>query len=327
MAGRPLCLLALDGGGIRGLSELIILEEIMSRIKHDLRLDHDPLPADYFDLIGGTSTGGLIALLLGRLRLSVREARKEYVKIAENVFSISRFLKKSKFDGAALEASIKDVLSRHLVAEGDEAYMLDPTHSACKVFVCSVLQDDAGARAGPTLFRTYAVRDNASYDCKIWEAGRATSAAPTYFDPIYIGDPGEEEIYIDGGLGYNNPVEQVLEEASRIFPGRNVDCVVSIGTGVAGVIRFPSSPKTSPFQLVHALTEMATDSDRTAERVYYQYRNTPNVYFRFNVDRGLNGIELDEWKNLSRSRDGAKRGEFECHASSHGYGKWGVSPA
>lgn len=98
----------------------------------------------------------------------------------------------------------------------------------------------------------------------------------------------------------------MLEEASRIFPGRNVDCVVSIGTGVAGVIRFPSSPKTSPFQLVRALTEMATDSDRTAERVYYQYRNTPHVYFRFNVDRGLNGIELDEWKNLSRVRSYTK---------------------
>ncbi|CAI4219769.1 unnamed protein product [Parascedosporium putredinis] len=66
---KPLCLLALDGGGIRGLSELLILEEIMNRIKYDLNLVDDPLPADFFDLIGGTSTRGLIALLLGRLRL------------------------------------------------------------------------------------------------------------------------------------------------------------------------------------------------------------------------------------------------------------------
>lgn len=72
---KPLCLLALgkssskagemgsahnsiDGGGIRGLSELVILDEVMSRIKYDLNVDGDLLPADFFDLIGGTSTGG-----------------------------------------------------------------------------------------------------------------------------------------------------------------------------------------------------------------------------------------------------------------------------
>ncbi|POR32898.1 Uncharacterized protein TPAR_06903 [Tolypocladium paradoxum] len=58
MDNRPLCLLALDGGGVRGLSELVVLEEIMNRIKYDLDLDGDPVPADFFDLIGGTSTGG-----------------------------------------------------------------------------------------------------------------------------------------------------------------------------------------------------------------------------------------------------------------------------
>ena len=47
-----------DGGGIRGLSELIILEELMERIKADEKLDTVPIPADRFDLIGGTSTGG-----------------------------------------------------------------------------------------------------------------------------------------------------------------------------------------------------------------------------------------------------------------------------
>ena len=48
----------LDGGGIRGLSELIILEELMERIKWIEKLSQVPIPADYFDLIGGTSTGG-----------------------------------------------------------------------------------------------------------------------------------------------------------------------------------------------------------------------------------------------------------------------------
>jgi patatin-like phospholipase/acyl hydrolase len=53
-------IVALDGGGIRGLSELLILQEIMKRIQHDEELTDTPRPCDYFDLIGGTSTGGYV---------------------------------------------------------------------------------------------------------------------------------------------------------------------------------------------------------------------------------------------------------------------------
>ena len=51
-----------DGGGIRGLSELLILQELMNRIKAHEQLEETPLPCDYFDLIGGTSTGGYIII-------------------------------------------------------------------------------------------------------------------------------------------------------------------------------------------------------------------------------------------------------------------------
>jgi patatin-like phospholipase/acyl hydrolase len=51
-------IIIIDGGGIRGLSELCILKEIMNRIKFQLKLKEEPIPANYFDLIGGTSTGG-----------------------------------------------------------------------------------------------------------------------------------------------------------------------------------------------------------------------------------------------------------------------------
>ncbi|KAJ6439011.1 hypothetical protein O9K51_08415 [Purpureocillium lavendulum] len=302
MDTRPLCLLALDGGGIRGLSELVVLEEIMNRIKHDLGLDEDPVPTEFFDLVGGTSTGGLIALLLGRLRLSVPQARKEYVRIAEEVFSLPRLsrlpsLRKYTFDGRKLEGAVKRLLGTN---RGDET-MLEQNCS-CKVFVCAVPQNDAKARAGPRLFRTYGVRENASFNCKIWEACRATSAAPTYFEPIKIGDTGEQETFVDGGLGYNNPVEQVLEEARRLFPGRKVACIVSVGTGVARVIEFPGSPKTSLVKLIKALKKMATESDTTAEKMHRRFADTKDTYFRFSVDRGLQGIGLEEWKELPKVR-------------------------
>jgi patatin-like phospholipase/acyl hydrolase len=62
-------LLSLDGGGVRGLSSLLILREIMEEIQRQSRAEDTPLPCEYFDLIGGTSTGGLIAIMLGRLRM------------------------------------------------------------------------------------------------------------------------------------------------------------------------------------------------------------------------------------------------------------------
>jgi hypothetical protein len=60
-------LLSLDGGGVRGLSSLLILREIMEEIGRRTEAPETPLPCEYFDLIGGTSTGGLIAIMLGRL--------------------------------------------------------------------------------------------------------------------------------------------------------------------------------------------------------------------------------------------------------------------
>lgn len=61
--------LSLDGGGVRGLSSLLILREIMEEIQRQNGSQDTPLPFEYFDLIGGTSTGGLIAIMLGRLRM------------------------------------------------------------------------------------------------------------------------------------------------------------------------------------------------------------------------------------------------------------------
>lgn len=64
-------ILSLDGGGVRGLSSLLILREIMEEIRRRIKTAEAPLPYEYFDLIGGTSTGGLIAIMLGRLGMVI----------------------------------------------------------------------------------------------------------------------------------------------------------------------------------------------------------------------------------------------------------------
>jgi len=68
--------LTLDGGGVRGLSSLLILREIMEEITQARQLLHTPRPSEYFDLIGGTSTGGLIAIMLGLLGMVFSDVKQ-----------------------------------------------------------------------------------------------------------------------------------------------------------------------------------------------------------------------------------------------------------
>ena len=67
-----------------------------------------------------------------------------------------------------------------------------------------------------------------SNDCELWEAGRATGAAPTFLDPMVIRD----RTYVDGGIKANNPTEVALQEAQRQFPGRKIGTIVSLGCGL-----------------------------------------------------------------------------------------------
>lgn len=83
---KQLKILSIDGGGIRGLSSLLILERIMHRLRKELKKPNIE-PYQHFDLIGGTSTGGIIALMLGRLRMGVKECINEYCSLSISVFS------------------------------------------------------------------------------------------------------------------------------------------------------------------------------------------------------------------------------------------------
>ena len=67
------------------------------------------------------------------------------------------------------------------------------------------------------------------YDCFIWEAARATTAAPVFFDPVTLEEDGVT--FTDGGIRDNNPINRVINEAELLWPGRPIGCVVSIGTG------------------------------------------------------------------------------------------------
>ncbi|KAJ7113901.1 acyl transferase/acyl hydrolase/lysophospholipase [Mycena epipterygia] len=295
-------LLSLDGGGITGLSSLIILQNIMYRIKMEGDLDEMPLPCEYFDLIGGTSTGGLIALMLGRLRMSVEDAISAYDQLAQEVFSETKFIgQDGKFKASRLEAAVKRIVSEKSVSRNPEEPMKDSGAGGaiCRSFVCA--QSAQTMRGNiPVIFRTYDSPDEPAAECTIWEAARATSAAPTFFKRIEIGP--HAQTYIDGGLGRNNPTGTLIEEADAVFPGQRVACVVSIGTGQ---VKTTAIPKPSLFQrilplaAIHTMVEIATDCEATNQEMVKRFTGTPHVYFRFNVDQGMQSIKTGEWERLS----------------------------
>ena len=133
MPSDSLRLLALDGGGVRGLSSLMILKQLMEAVDPE----SPPKPCDHFDMIGGTSTGGLIAIMLGRLQMTVDECISAYTSLSDKVFEKKshRINIKGKiqgrFDSSALEEAVKDILlDRGL--PGDEL-LKDAPDAPCKV--------------------------------------------------------------------------------------------------------------------------------------------------------------------------------------------------
>ncbi|KAJ7884296.1 FabD/lysophospholipase-like protein [Mycena olivaceomarginata] len=248
-AERPgLKLLALDGGGIRGLSELIMIKEVMHRLMTLglAPLEILPKPCDHFDLIGGTSTGGIIALMLGRLRMDVDTAIMCYDHLAKQVFSeVKRGLGDGKFKASKLEAAIKSTVAK---MTGGEA--------VCRTFVCARNAQNMNANI-PMLFRTY----------NSHETHTATSAAPTFFKRIKI---GRGQHFIDGGLGSNNPSKVVLDEAKKVFPDRQIGCIVSIGTGQGDIISIDKPgcfQRLIPTDVIKALQGIATDCEARHEEM------------------------------------------------------------
>ena len=247
--------------------------------------------------------------------MTTEEAMEAYATIAGAIFSSENKkwrVQDGTFKATTLENHIKRVISQQLHGkrmeqgrlrsdDGDDL-MLDPSQNleTGKAFVCAMPMINM---AHPRRFRSYSVRENSSANCKIWEAARATTAAPTVFKGIAIGEPGHvKEEFIDGGIRCNNPAIQVMEEAKLVFgETRPVGCIVSIGTGHPGTIGL-SKPDTFqkilPTELIPVLKEIATDCEHTASTLDKRFENLPDLYFRFNVTHGAGGISLEEWKKM-----------------------------
>ncbi|KAG9506092.1 hypothetical protein J7337_003071 [Fusarium musae] len=326
---RGLCLLSLDGGGVKGLFSIIIIDRLMQETR---RLEgpgaEHKKPCDYFDLIGGTSTGGLLAIMLGRLQMDTQLCIQAYKSLSKEVFSrkfkvpfLESFRKASNvalswswFDGDKLKEAVCRTVKENLLPSDsamlrqsgctvEDLTLITDMKSATYSFVCAVPKYEEKVKR----IRSYEPLDqqtNAPTErFKIWEAARATSAAPMYFPHIEAGGVS----YFDGGLESNNPVIEVIEEAKQEFPDDKISTVISVGTGAYRA----SDASAGLAGFMNYMINMATSTEKHHRAVLEDPRFADirkEGYFRLNGTLELGAIDLAAVERMD---------EIECLAEAY----------
>lgn len=234
-------ILSLDGGGIRGIIPSVFLGEIHNLLRSFSGKKH---LYEHFDMLAGTSTGGLLALglatPLGRsdfdsglarepkmnfeelIRLYSRKGHLIFPAPAVKFGSGVRQMLRYKYDPSNLEQILLE-----LFGEATMKGMLRPT----------VVTSYDISHHRPFIFRMYPHREQKAgwEDFYIRDVGRSTSAAPSYFPPAHIApvtNPEKKYVLVDGGVVLNNPSMIAYCEAKALFPNAQRFIIVSLGTGI-----------------------------------------------------------------------------------------------
>ncbi|KAJ4844958.1 Patatin-like protein 2, partial [Turnera subulata] len=264
--GNLITILSIDGGGIRGIIPATILAYLESQLQE---LDgKDARLADYFDVIAGTSTGGLVTAMLtapneeNRPLFAAKDIKPFYLEHGPKIFpqkpgifgpicKILKSLRGPKYNGKYLRRQIRESLGETRLHEA-------LTNVVIPAFDIKNLQ--------PTIFSTYEVKKSPYLDAKLSDICIGTSAAPTYLPAHYFKNQDlkgnvKEFHLIDGGVAANNPAlvaitqvtKQIYDQNPDFFPIKPVDygryLVISIGTG---------SPKTEQKYNAHLAAKWGT---------------------------------------------------------------------
>ncbi|KAL3627536.1 Phospholipase A I [Castilleja foliolosa] len=346
---RGLRILTMDGGGMKGLATVKILREIEKGTGKQIH--------ELFDLICGTSTGGMLAVALGIKLMSLEKCEEIYKELGKLVFAepvpkeneaatwrekLDQLYKSSSqsfrvvVHGSKHSADQFEKLLKEMCTDDDGDLLIESAvKKTPKVFVVSTLVSVAPAQ--PFIFRNYqypagtleissAVSENLTTggqgvvttgaqvgykrnafigSCKhqIWQAIRASSAAPYYLDDFSDG------IYRwqDGAIVANNPTIFAIREAQLLWPDYKIDCLVSIGCG-----SIPTKVRKGGWRYLdtgQVLIESACSVDRVEEALSTLLPMLPDVhYFRFNPVDERCDMELDEtdpaiWLKLEGATD------------------------
>eukprot|EP00249_Psilotum_nudum_P018197 c26686_g1_i1 orf=800-2248(+) len=236
------CILSIDGGGMRG----IIPGRVLAYLENALKIksgNSEAKIADYFDVAAGTSVGGIIITMLftddgnGKPLFTGDQSWKLIAEEGKQIFKIP-FLHRplSKLRGILTPRYstkfLESILKRYLVRDGKALTLRDTLKPV--LIPCYDL-----ATAGPFLFSRADALQTESFNFQLWEICRATSAVPSFFKPAQLTsvDGKTACIAIDGGMVMNNPtaaaITHVLHNKQEFPNVRGVGdlLVLSLGTG------------------------------------------------------------------------------------------------
>ncbi len=232
-------LLALDGGGIRGVLTLGILEKVEADLRRSLKAGSGFRLNQYFDFIGGTSTGAIIAAGLSK-GLSVKELVDFYVETGPQMFQKERLRKRfwQKFKSDPLKKKLQNVLGRSTKLGSNQL----------KTLLLLVLRNATTDSPWPLTNNPLAKyndpsRNDSNLELPLWQLVRASTAAPTYFPPETVTVGPREFVFVDGGVTpYNNPAFLMYRIATSVpfhlewEAEEDSMMIVSVGTGNAPVL-------------------------------------------------------------------------------------------
>ena len=232
MKNKKFKILSIDGGGIKGVFPALFLTLLEDELKN--RSDGKTQIFHHFDLITGTSTGGIIAIALA-LGIPAKEIFQLYIDNARKIFGS----KKSFFFGQIRNSAHERKFLENLVRKkfNDANNGIEPRLGDCKTDVCIPIYDLI--QGNPSVLKTkYHPAFERDYHIPAYQAAMATSAAPTYFDPYtsdYIDLNGTKKDFankVDGGVMANNPTLVAVLEAIKAFKVEMSQLeILSLGTG------------------------------------------------------------------------------------------------
>ncbi len=314
---RPRKMLAIDGGGIRGLLTLGMLQRMEKLLADDSGRGPDFRLCQYFDYIAGTSTGAIVAAGLAR-GMSVATLIQFYQEYGREIFEPASIVKRLSSLYTA------DPLRKHLQQafnaddngnwqEGAPDRNLFPDHLKCLLLVVTrnVTTDSPWPiSSNPDARYNDPSRKDCNLNIPLWQLVRASTAAPIYFPPEVLnwdpGDPSRSFTFVDGGVTpYNNPAfllfRMATHPAYRVgwkTGERNLQ-IVSMGTGSASTPSFkaqiiPANLAGLPGALMYGMQIDQDTNCRTIGRCVYGEpldREIRDLTFRNASEK----LVLEEW--------------------------------
>ncbi|EFA06489.1 Calcium-independent phospholipase A2-gamma-like Protein [Tribolium castaneum] len=314
VSGKGVRILSIDGGGVRGILVIEMLKKLEELTGKRI--------SEMFDLICGVSTGAIIASLVGVKRYTLDEISEIYKNLSTQIFTQSALKGTSSlvwshsyYDTARWEKLLQEQI-------GNQTLISTARSSHCpRLCVLSAVVNQS--RLSAYVFRNYSLPCRVqsqylgSHKHLIWEAVRASAAAPTYFEEFKL----ENMLHQDGGILFNNPTAVAIHEARLLWPEAPIQCVLSFGTG--RTIPLPVDPNTQKAvrnsswkSKFYAIIESATDT----EGVHTMLSDLlpPSIYYRFNpyLTEMLDIAEIDPKKVEQLLRDAVmylRRNEDKFH--------------